>query len=44
MWAKYNEIINLRVVFRGKTLDEPITDIKKNLYFAGDEEESGAAA
>jgi V/A-type H+-transporting ATPase subunit C len=33
MWLKQNEIINLRIVLRGKMMDRPQADIKKQLFF-----------
>ncbi|MCJ7744931.1 MAG: V-type ATPase subunit [Actinobacteria bacterium] len=33
MWAKQNEIINLRIVLRGKMMDQPQAAITKDLYF-----------
>lgn len=33
LWAKQNEIINLRIVLKGKLMDQPQVDIKKDLYF-----------
>ncbi|MBK5093069.1 MAG: V-type ATPase subunit [Actinobacteria bacterium] len=33
VWAKQNEIINLRIVLRGKMLDKPQAAIAKDLYF-----------
>lgn len=35
IWAKQNEIVNLRIVFKGKLMDQPQVDIKKDLFFAG---------
>lgn len=33
MWSKYNEIINLRVVLKGKMIEQPQAEIMKNLFF-----------
>jgi V/A-type H+-transporting ATPase subunit C len=33
MWAKHNEIINLRIVLRGKLMDQPPNSIAKDIYF-----------
>jgi V/A-type H+/Na+-transporting ATPase subunit C len=35
IWAKNNEVINLRIVLRGKLMDQPQAVIKKDLYFVG---------
>lgn len=42
IWMKQNEIINLRIVLRGKTMDQPQAEIRKNLFFV--ERESAEAA
>lgn len=42
IWAKQNEVINLRIVLRGKMMDQPQAEIKKNLFFV--ERESDEAA
>jgi V/A-type H+-transporting ATPase subunit C len=42
LWAKQNEIINLRIVLKGKTMDQPQADIKRDLFFA--ERETAEAA
>jgi V/A-type H+/Na+-transporting ATPase subunit C len=39
MSLKQNELINLRIVLRGKMADRPQADIKKDLFFVGQEEE-----
>jgi V/A-type H+-transporting ATPase subunit C len=33
MWAKQNEIINLRIVLRGKLMEQPQASIARDLYF-----------
>jgi V/A-type H+-transporting ATPase subunit C len=33
MWAKHNEIINLRIVLRGKMMEQPQAAITKDLFF-----------
>lgn len=33
IWAKQNEIVNLRIVLRGKMMDQPQAEIRKNLFF-----------
>lgn len=33
IWAKKNEIVNLRIVFKGKAMDQPQAEIKKDLFF-----------
>ena len=40
IWAKRNEIINLRIVVKGKSMDQPQAKIRDNLFFVerGDEE------
>jgi vacuolar-type H+-ATPase subunit C/Vma6 len=42
MWAKQNEIINLRITLKGKLMDQSQADIKKNLFFV--EREAAQAA
>lgn len=42
MWSKYNEIINLRIVLKGKMMEKPQAAIKKDLFFL--EREAGEAA
>ena len=42
MWQKQNEIINLRIVLRGKAMDRPQADIKKDLFFVEAAEEAAA--
>jgi V/A-type H+-transporting ATPase subunit C len=39
MFQKQNEIINLRIVLRGKAMDRPDAEIKKDLFFVGDAED-----
>lgn len=33
IYAKQNEIINLRIVFKGKSMDQPQAEIRKDLFF-----------
>lgn len=42
IYMKQNEIINLRIVLRGKGMDRPQADIKKDLFFVGKTEEAAA--
>ncbi len=42
IWAKQNELINLRIVLKGKMMDQPQADIRKDLFFI--ERESAEAA
>lgn len=44
MWAKYNEIINLRIVYKGKLLGQPQSVIKKDLFFVKKEAVEAASA
>lgn len=39
MFSKQNEIINLRIILRGKMMERPQGDIKKDLFFFGQEGE-----
>lgn len=41
IFQKQNEVINLRIVLRGKTMERPQADIKKDLFFVEPGEESG---
>lgn len=40
MFSKQNEIINLRIILRGKMMDRPEAEIKKDLFFVGQESDS----
>lgn len=42
IWAKQNEVVNLRIVLKGKLMDQPQADIKKDLFFP--ERETSEAA
>jgi len=42
MWLKRNEIINLRIVLKGKQIDRSTVDIKKDLFFIGGDREVAA--
>ncbi|MHB8894196.1 MAG: V-type ATPase subunit [Candidatus Geothermincolia bacterium] len=39
LFSKQNEIINLRIMLRGKMMDRPEADVKKDLFFVGPEED-----
>jgi V/A-type H+-transporting ATPase subunit C len=41
IYSKQNEIINLRIVLKGKTMDQPQAEIKRNLFFVGREDTEG---
>ena len=43
MWQKRNEIINLRIVLKGKLIDRSSVDIKKDLFFIADRDRENAA-
>jgi vacuolar-type H+-ATPase subunit C/Vma6 len=40
--AKENEIINLRVVLKGKNMDQPQAEIRKDLFFVEREDAEAA--
>jgi V/A-type H+-transporting ATPase subunit C len=40
IFTKQNEIVNLRIILRGKLMDRPQGDIKKDLFFVGPEEDN----
>ena len=42
MFQKQNEIINLRMILRGRSMDRPQADIKKDLFFIKKGEEAAA--
>jgi V/A-type H+-transporting ATPase subunit C len=42
MWLKRNEVINLRIVLKGKQIDRTAVDIKKDLFFIGGDREAAA--
>jgi V/A-type H+/Na+-transporting ATPase subunit C len=33
IWAKKNEMVNLRIVFKGKAMDQPQAEIRRDLFF-----------
>ena len=41
IWAKQNEIINLRIVVKGKSMDQPQAKIRDNLFFVEREDGEG---
>ncbi|MBN2169562.1 MAG: V-type ATPase subunit [Actinobacteria bacterium] len=41
IWAKQNEIINLRIVIKGKTFEQPQAEIRRELFFVERESSEG---
>jgi len=40
IWSKQNELINLRILLRGKQMDRAQADIRKDLFFVQTEEDN----